>query len=62
MCHEFIGLFTGSVEADRMVDIVMYREGCVGIGTINRAAGGVNKMFNRVVPAAFEDIQEAAYV
>ena len=54
--HQLVGLFRGGVEADRMVHVVVDAEGHARVGTVDRAAGGVDEVFDVIVAAAFEDM------
>src|SRR5690554_6299603 len=60
--HQFIGFFTGGVKADRVVDVVVYRKRHGGIGTVHRAAGGVDQMLGAEVAAGFQNVQKAGDV
>jgi hypothetical protein len=59
MGHQFVGLFRGGVEAERMVNIVMHGKRHGGVGPIDRTAGGIHQMLHAVVAAGFQDIAEA---
>ena len=56
--HHFVGFFRGGVEGEGMLGALMFGEGHVGVGTIDGAGGGEDEVFDAVVTAAFEDVQE----
>ena len=56
MCHQLVGLLAGGIQAQRVVDILMDREGHRGIGAIDTGTAGVNQMFDVVMAAAFQDV------
>jgi hypothetical protein len=59
MRHQLIGLLGGGVEADRVIDAVMFGERHLGVAAVNTGTGGVHQMRYFVVAAAFENIGEA---
>ncbi len=59
MGHQLVGLFGGSVEAERVVYVVVYGERHGRIGAIHAGAAGVDQVFHAIVAATFEDMTKA---
>lgn len=62
MRHQLVGLFSGRIQADRVVDIVMLAEGQLGVATIHTGTAGISQVLDAVVPARFQDVGEALHV
>ena len=58
MGHQLIGFLAGGVETQRMVNVVMHREGHRGVGAIHAGTAGIDEVLDAVVAAAFEDMGE----
>lgn len=56
--EELVGFFGGGVERDGVVDLVVGTERDFFVAAVDGAAGGVDKMFDGVVTASFEDVVE----
>ena len=59
MGHQFIAFFAGRIERERMVDVVVHREGHRCVGTIDAGTAGINEMLYSVVAATFKNVGEA---
>ena len=62
MCHQLVGFLCGTVEAQRVVDVVGGAEGHAGIGAIHRRRRGINEVPAPRVAAAFEHVEETAEI
>ncbi|MCY1371216.1 hypothetical protein D9M69_583500 [compost metagenome] len=62
MGHQFVGLLGRGVQRQRMIHTIVHRVRCVLVGAIHRTGRSVDQVFDRVVAAAFEDVQEPAQV
>ena len=60
--HQFVGLLGGGVEADRIVHLVVFAVGHLGVESVNRTGGSVDQVTDLVVPAGLQDVQEAHQV
>ncbi len=62
MRHQLVGFFACRVEGNRLVDIVVHREGHVGVGAIDAAGTGIDQVLDAVVAATFEDVAKTDQV
>ena len=58
MRHQLIGLFRRRIEADRMIDIVVYGKRQTRVGAIDRTGGGKDEVVGFTTPASFQNIEE----
>jgi hypothetical protein len=58
MRHQLIGLFCRRIEADRMIDIVVYGKRQARVGAIDRTGGGKDEVLGFTMPASFQNIEE----
>ena len=56
--EEFVGFFGSGVERDGVIDLIVGTERDFFVAAIDGAAGGVDKMFDGVAAAGFEDVVE----
>lgn len=57
--HQFIGLFTGGVETDGVIDVMGCGKRHRFVEAVDAGAGGVGEVLDVIVAAGFEDIAEA---
>ena len=57
--HQFIGFFGGCIEAHRVIDSLRLLKWKVGITAIDGTAGSINKMFNFMMSASFQNMAKA---
>jgi len=62
MRHELIGFLGCGVQAERMIDVLLYRERHVGIRAIDRTGGCIHQVLDAVVAACFKDVQKTRHV
>src|SRR5712672_1788536 len=59
MSHEFVGLFSRGIQADRMIDGVPYRKRQFGVGAIYRGRRRIEQMTAFMMPTPLQHIEEA---
>ena len=59
MRQQFIALFGRSIQADGIIDFILCAEGNLFVAAIHAAAGSVDQMIHRVVPARLQNVIEA---
>mmetsp|Transcript_59449 Transcript_59449/g.140639 ORF Transcript_59449/g.140639 Transcript_59449/m.140639 type:complete len:306 (+) Transcript_59449:1652-2569(+) len=59
MRHQLIGLLGGGVQADRVVDAVVFAEGHQRVAAVHAGAGRIGQVLHAAVAAAFQDVGEA---
>lgn len=57
--EQFVGAFSRGVQRNRLIDLIAFAKRHPGVGTIDRAAGGVDQVGRRMMPAGFEDVEKA---
>ena len=57
--HQFVGLLRRRVQADRVVDAVVFGERQVRVATVHARTRRVDEVLDVVVATAFEDVREA---
>ena len=60
--EELVALLGGGVKRHRVIHTVVGAEGDFLVAAVDGAGGGVDQVFNRVVPTGFEDVVEANHV
>ena len=60
--HRLVGLLAGRVQGQWVVGALVFGERHRGVGAVHRAGGGEHQVFDAVVAAAFEHVQEAGDV
>src|SRR6516162_9513885 len=62
MRHQLIGLFRRRIEADRMIDIVVYGKRQARVGSIDRTGGGEDEVVGFTMLASFQNIEESGEI
>ena len=62
MRHQFIGFFGGSIQAYRVVKVLMLIKRQVGITAVNARAARIDQMFHALVPAGLQHVHKALNV
>jgi len=62
MRHEFVGFLGDRIQAHRMIDVVVLGKRHPGVAAIDARAARVHEVPDLVVPAAFQDVDEAGKV
>jgi len=57
MRHQLVGLLGGGIEADGMVDRVVFAEGDLLVAAVDAGAGGIDQALDFMMPATFQNIQ-----
>jgi hypothetical protein len=58
MRHQLIRLFGRRIEADRVIDVVVYGKRQARVGAIDRTGGGEDEVLGFTMPASFQNIEE----
>src|SRR6516164_2211027 len=62
MRHQLIRLFRRRIEADRMIDIVVYGKRQARVGSIDRTGGGEDEVVGFTMLASFQNIEESGEI
>jgi hypothetical protein len=62
MRHQLIGLFRRRIEADGMIDIIVYGKRQARVGAIDRTGGGKDEVVGFTMPASFQNIEESSEI
>ena len=57
--HQLVAFFTGGVEAEGVINVVMYGKRHRCVCTVHAGTAGVHQVLNTVVAAAFQDVRKA---
>ncbi len=60
--HQFVGLLSRSIQAQRVVDVVVNRERYRAVRPVHTAAARINQMRRSRLPASFQNIDESNYI
>ena len=60
--HQFVWFFWRRIQGHRVVHVVMNGKRHVGVGTVDRTGGSKYEVFNFMIPAAFQNIDESDQV
>ena len=60
--HQFIGLLGSRIQADRMRNAVFFGKRDFAVQPIHAAGTGIYQVLDSIVPATFQDIQEAVHI
>ena len=59
VCHQFVALFCGGIEADGIVHFVVCGVGDFLVRAIHAAAAGIDEMLHSIVSAGFQNVVKA---
>ena len=57
--HQFVGLFGGGIQADRMIDAISDRKRDLSIRSIDRTRRRIGQVRDLLMPTAFEYVYKA---
>ena len=59
MCHQFIALLSGGIEADGIVDLIFRGIGNLLVTAIDGGTAGIDQVLYRMMAASLQDIIES---
>ncbi len=59
MGHQLVAFLTGCIEAQWVIDVVVYRKGHRRVSAIDARTACIDEMLHAEVPAALEDVSKA---